>query len=73
MRILRAPIFRLVLPPAAALCIRAFWPARLVFCAASTRSPLEDCVTPMSRLVMKFGGTSVANIERIRNVARHVK
>jgi aspartate kinase (EC 2.7.2.4) len=24
-------------------------------------------------LVMKFGGTSVANIERIRNVARHVK
>lgn len=27
---------------------------------------------PMSRLVMKFGGTSVANIERIRNVARHV-
>ena len=27
----------------------------------------------MSRLVMKFGGTSVANIERIRNVARHVR
>ncbi len=27
----------------------------------------------MSRLVMKFGGTSVATIERIRNVARHVK
>lgn len=26
----------------------------------------------MARLVMKFGGTSVANIERIRNVARHV-
>ena len=26
----------------------------------------------MSRLVLKFGGTSVANIERIRNVARHV-
>ena len=26
----------------------------------------------MSRLVMKFGGTSVANMERIRNVARHV-
>jgi hypothetical protein len=22
---------------------------------------------------MKFGGTSVANVERIRNVARHVK
>jgi len=27
----------------------------------------------MARLVMKFGGTSVANIERIRNVANHVK
>ncbi len=26
----------------------------------------------MGRLVMKFGGTSVADIERIRNVARHV-
>jgi aspartate kinase len=27
----------------------------------------------MTRLVMKFGGTSVANIERIRNVAAHVR
>ena len=27
----------------------------------------------MARLVMKFGGTSVADIERIRNVAHHVK
>jgi aspartate kinase len=27
----------------------------------------------MGRLVMKFGGTSVENIERIRNVAQHVK
>jgi aspartate kinase len=27
----------------------------------------------MGRLVMKFGGTSVANIDRIRNVANHVK
>src|SRR3954454_21198414 len=27
----------------------------------------------MGRLVMKFGGTSVANIDCIRNVARHVK
>jgi aspartate kinase len=33
---------------------------------------LEGTV-PMGRLVMKFGGTSVANIERIRNVARHVE
>jgi len=27
----------------------------------------------MARLVMKFGGTSVADVDRIRNVARHVK
>ncbi|MGH6796360.1 MAG: aspartate kinase, partial [Methylocella sp.] len=26
----------------------------------------------MARLVMKFGGTSVATIERIRNIARHI-
>src|SRR5262245_12955580 len=29
--------------------------------------------TVMARLVMKFGGTSVADLDRIRNVARHVK
>src|SRR4051794_10707395 len=27
----------------------------------------------MGRLVMKFGGTSVADADRIRNVARHVE
>jgi aspartate kinase len=27
----------------------------------------------MARLVMKFGGTSVADLDRIRNVARHVR
>src|ERR1041384_4262840 len=27
----------------------------------------------MARLVMKFGGSSVADLDRIRNVARHVK
>ena len=27
----------------------------------------------MALIVMKFGGTSVANVERIKNVARHVK
>ncbi|BBL53048.1 aspartokinase [Bartonella quintana] len=27
----------------------------------------------MARIVMKFGGTSVANVERIHNVARHIK
>jgi aspartate kinase len=29
--------------------------------------------TQMPHLVMKFGGTSVADLDRIRNVARHVK
>jgi aspartate kinase len=39
----------------------------------------RPCIPPeivrlvMARLVMKFGGTSVADTERIRNVARHVK
>src|SRR5690606_10007908 len=28
---------------------------------------------PAPRLVMKFGGTSVATVERIKNVAAHVK
>ena len=27
----------------------------------------------MARIVMKFGGTSVADLDRIRNVACHVK
>ena len=27
----------------------------------------------MGRLVMKFGGTSVADVEHVRNVARHVE
>ncbi len=30
-------------------------------------------IPSMARLVLKFGGTSVADIDRIRNVARHVK
>jgi aspartate kinase len=37
------------------------------------RSPYSDLWFSMARLVMKFGGTSVADLERIRNVARHVK
>lgn len=28
---------------------------------------------PLARIVVKFGGTSVANVERIRNAARHIK
>src|SRR6202051_2689413 len=35
--------------------------------------PDRECTSIMGRLVMKFGGTSVANIDRIRNVAQHVK
>lgn len=34
---------------------------------------LRESASPMATVVMKFGGTSVANIERIQNVARHVK
>jgi aspartate kinase len=38
------------------------------------RVPFEWPRIPvMARLVMKFGGTSVADIDRIRNVAQHVK
>src|SRR4028118_495093 len=40
--------------------------------ANSTPDPQRPSL-PMPRLVMKFGGTSVATVERIRNVARHVK
>src|SRR3954469_16148132 len=40
---------------------------------ASPKSPKDPIETRMPRLVMKFGGTSVATAERIRNVARHVK
>ena len=36
-------------------------------------APLPRLQGSMSRLVMKFGGTSVADIPRIRNVAAHVK
>lgn len=35
--------------------------------------PSNGTETRMARLVMKFGGTSVATVERIKNVARHVK
>jgi len=37
------------------------------------RRPSHGNFLGMARLVMKFGGTSVADIDRIRNVARHVK
>jgi aspartate kinase len=51
---------------------RLFGPAPAVREAASLlRMGVES--PGMSRLVMKFGGTSVADNDRIRNVARHVK
>ncbi len=46
----------------------------LRFCGRATLLNLSgNAPVVMGRLVMKFGGTSVANIDRIRNVARHVK
>ncbi len=39
----------------------------------SARNGFSTKTAAMSRLVMKFGGTSVGDIPRIRNVARHVK
>ena len=38
-----------------------------------TRPFTKSVCSLMARLVMKFGGTSVADIDRIRNVARHVQ
>src|SRR5439155_389632 len=43
-------------------------------CRGCQHQPHQGIAPPaMGRLVMKFGGTSVATIERIRNVARHVQ
>src|SRR5271169_2182631 len=48
--------------------------ARFICRALGLRGPPPgNDTTAMARLVMKFGGTSVADIDRIRNVARHVK
>src|SRR6478736_6758373 len=58
---------------------RAAMYTRLLVCALAVlraghiTQPDRECTSIMGRLVMKFGGTSVANIDRIRNVARHVK
>src|SRR5437660_12745992 len=41
--------------------------------AAQTRVFSRTSGRIMARLVMKFGGTSVADVDRIRNVALHVK
>src|SRR5260370_22895445 len=47
--------------------------ALAVLRAGHIMQPDRECTSIMGRLVMKFGGTSVASIDRIRNVARHVK
>jgi aspartate kinase len=39
----------------------------------ANRARSRDLSTAMARIVMKFGGTSVADLDRIHNVARHVK
>ena len=41
--------------------------------AFQSATPDPSSFHTMARLVMKFGGTSVADLDRIRNVARHVK
>ena len=41
-------------------------------CAART-VPATVTLDTMARIVMKFGGTSVADLDRIRNVAERVK
>src|SRR5262249_57581273 len=42
-------------------------------CTDCLLTPFGASGTVMARLVMKFGGTSVAGLDRIRNVARPVK
>jgi len=48
-------------------------PGALKPCAGYLLAPFATSGNVMARLVMKFGGTSVADLDRIRNVARHVK
>src|SRR6266536_1191731 len=55
----------------ASVCIRAF--LRRCSPEAVCAPAISLLEAAMGRLVMKFGGTSVADIEHIRNVARHVK
>jgi aspartate kinase len=43
------------------------------FGVRASLQPARESAREMATVVMKFGGTSVADIERIRNVARHVK
>src|SRR5580765_5591667 len=56
----------------AGMYTRLFRPARGLR-AGRLLAPFGASGNVMARLVMKFGGTSVADLDRIRNVARHVK
>src|SRR3954467_14012514 len=63
----------LLAPHRAVMYTRLFASASHALCALQY-PPLQGNAPPvMGRLVMKFGGTSVATIDRIRNVARHVQ
>jgi aspartate kinase len=59
----------------AVMYTRLFEPAPGVrsLCAGRLLALFVSPGNVMARLVMKFGGTSVADLDRIRNVARHVK
>jgi aspartate kinase len=53
---------------------RLFAPADVLAAGAFHSNGREyPSLIAMARLVMKFGGTSVADVDRIRNVAQHVK
>ena len=46
---------------------------RGAFVSISGLAGRQGPTVSMARIVMKFGGTSVADLDRIHNVARHVK
>src|SRR5436305_9677477 len=64
---------RLLARDRAVMYTRLFTRASHPLCAGTIPFCSGNAPRVMGRLVMKFGGTSVANIDRIRNVARHVK
>src|SRR2546422_10681428 len=64
---------RLLAGNRAAMYTRVLVGALAVLRAGHITQADRECTSIMGRLVMKFGGTSVANIDHIRNVARHVR
>src|SRR4030088_2778340 len=64
---------RLLAPNRAAMYTRLLARALPVSVRVTLLNLSGNAPVVMGRLVMKFGGTSVASIDRIRNVARHVK